>query len=475
LLALRVFVKKRDSSGLASVVASCTMENVMFGLFAPKCPVDLWEKTWTEYRFHWLTEQFGLERLRRTKVILPTEEFFPEPFEGSVEDAGRLCARLCEYMEINPARLRIEVVPDEQMPGAVGRYIPGEPTLIRVVESALADEQRLAAVLAHELAHEALLGGGKLSAEEEDHELVTDLATVFLGVGLFGANVTVTEQHHQDGQWYWWFMQQQGYLNSLILGYGLALFAWMRGEEQPAWIRHLRLDAASTMKNGLRYLQKTGDTLCDPARLSPLLPTTPIALAEQLRQGSPTLQLATMWGLIRQPRIDAEVIAALIERLSDRAAYIPGAAAEALAACNATAAVPVPVLCRVLDSANALDRARAAQALGKFRDQSGRAVANLAERLKDQDERVVAAAAAALGEYGQEAEQAVRLLMPVLRTTLVQCKLDMTLVLARTLTRITADAKQVVKDFFRGDERELRKMALQALRGVIHPDHGEES
>ena len=35
----------------------------MFGWRSAKCPLDTYEKTWTEWRMRWLAEQFGIERL----------------------------------------------------------------------------------------------------------------------------------------------------------------------------------------------------------------------------------------------------------------------------------------------------------------------------------------------------------------------------------------------------------------------------
>ncbi len=38
----------------------------MFGLFAPKCPLDTKNKTWVERRMLWLARRFGLDRVTAT-------------------------------------------------------------------------------------------------------------------------------------------------------------------------------------------------------------------------------------------------------------------------------------------------------------------------------------------------------------------------------------------------------------------------
>ena len=53
----------------------------LLGWSKPKCPVGLREKAWVEMRLRWLGEQFGVERLTRGEVILPTEQYFPEDYD----------------------------------------------------------------------------------------------------------------------------------------------------------------------------------------------------------------------------------------------------------------------------------------------------------------------------------------------------------------------------------------------------------
>jgi hypothetical protein len=55
----------------------------MFGWFPSTCPCDPAAKTWVEERLKWLSRQFGLHILLERPVILPTDEFFPDPYDGS--------------------------------------------------------------------------------------------------------------------------------------------------------------------------------------------------------------------------------------------------------------------------------------------------------------------------------------------------------------------------------------------------------
>jgi hypothetical protein len=171
----------------------------MSAWLAAKCPLDTWEKTWVETRMRWLAEKFGIQRLIRAELVLPTERHFPEPYHGTSEDARRVLDRLCFYFGVDPLTLSLEICEDVQLPGAVGQYDSEGPTVVRVAESQLADPQRLVATLAHELAHDLLLGGGLLTKDDEDQENVTDLLPVYLGLGLFAANATIQEEYRSVG------------------------------------------------------------------------------------------------------------------------------------------------------------------------------------------------------------------------------------------------------------------------------------
>jgi hypothetical protein len=122
------------------------------------------------------------------------------------------------------------------------------------------DPLALIATMAHELCHVLLLGAHRIDPEAEDLEQVTDLATVFFGLGVFTANATIREMHWREGRWSGWSIRGQGYLTQPLYGYALALFAWVRGEDNPAWAHHLRPDVRSPFRKGLRYLQETGDS-----------------------------------------------------------------------------------------------------------------------------------------------------------------------------------------------------------------------
>ena len=123
----------------------------------------------------------------------------------------------------------------------------------------LNDPLALVATMAHELAHVHLLGHGRISAEEDDHEPLTDLLTVFLGLGVFTANSVIREKYRDDGVISSWSIRRRGYLTMPKFGYSLARFASLRGEEEPEWAGHLRPDVRAAFDQARRFLAKRAE------------------------------------------------------------------------------------------------------------------------------------------------------------------------------------------------------------------------
>ena len=124
----------------------------------------------------------------------------------------------------------------------------------------LADPPALVATLIHEACHDLLLGAGRLTGDEPDHELVTDLLTVYLGLGIITANATIRESNWRSGGWEGWSIGRQGYLTQTMYGYALALYARAREEAKPGWLGHLRPDVRVPYKKAIRYLAEMGDS-----------------------------------------------------------------------------------------------------------------------------------------------------------------------------------------------------------------------
>jgi hypothetical protein len=233
------------------------------------------EKTWIEESFLWLIDQFGSDILRLASVVLPTEEFFPDRYDSSDEAVDSLVSRVCAYMKVDPNRLELifyeasdpiqNLVPiyESSRQGAAGLFSApdNKDKLILGLElSHLGNPESLVATVAHELGHVHLLADKRLTGEEEDHEHLTDLLTVFFGLGVFTANAAFRFSQWESGGYQGWRAGRLGYLSEAMYGYSLAAFAWMREESKPEWSKYLASNINHYFKRSVTYLEKTENT-----------------------------------------------------------------------------------------------------------------------------------------------------------------------------------------------------------------------
>lgn len=251
----------------------------MFG-FTPKLPVSDEERQWVDDGFRRLEKLLGRRRMIEAQVILPTAECFPDPYDKTTDSAELLFRRVCSYMCVDRRQIDLHIFPDEteelrailpywhgNSSGCAGFYTHDtagrrsgagdEPRMLVALRSTqLQDPLSLVATMAHELGHVILLGGGLMNPETPDHEPMTDLLTVFLGLGIFNANSAARFQQRQEERRYSWSMQRLGYLPEEVYGYALAKFATERGEEKAEWTKRLSTNVRAYYKRSLSWLAK---------------------------------------------------------------------------------------------------------------------------------------------------------------------------------------------------------------------------
>lgn len=227
------------------------------------------EQDWIERSMDWFVAEFGRQRLH-DEVVLPTDDFFPGIYRGSRDDVRTVLERLCKHMDIDPARVDLEHDGADEDPGlsahmpintewsgAAGHHRMRDGRSVIGIRDAQAKQpMALVATIAHELGHVLLLGDGRISREREDHEPLTDLLTVFFGLGIFTANSAFDFGREDRGQYRYTRHTRLGYLTEPMYGYALARYAWLRGEADPAWSRYLDTNPRTYLKRGIRYLNQ---------------------------------------------------------------------------------------------------------------------------------------------------------------------------------------------------------------------------
>jgi hypothetical protein len=254
--------------------------------FSPKLPVVDEERFWVDEGFVRLEAMLGRKRLLEAKVVLPDGKHFPNAFERNETSVKTLIHRICEYTPIDRTRIKLEIFPEEayelrenslwsiQTHRPAGIYFGHESVMeedggvvIALKSSVLKDPMVLVATIAHELGHLILLGDGHIDRDTPDHEPMTDLLTVFLGLGIFTANSAARfKQRDHGGGWHSWSMRRLGYLPQEVYGYALARFAAERGEIKPEWARHLSTNVRAYFKRSSAWLAKNASLPANPIR-----------------------------------------------------------------------------------------------------------------------------------------------------------------------------------------------------------------
>lgn len=242
----------------------------VFGRARAPIPDD--ERQWLDDSWEWLIREFGLEMTRDCDVVVPHGRYFPDYYDGSDECLDLLVSRVASYMRVKRDRFALEVFSDDdtwlahslpafssQQQGAAGLYFDpkdGSRLVLALEEAKLDDPAGVVATTAHELAHIHLLADGRVDAEDESHEYLTDLLTVFLGLGVFTANAAFQFSQWEDGSRQGWEASASGYLSEGAFGYSLALHALIRGERKPDWSTYLNSNITHYFKRSASFLKK---------------------------------------------------------------------------------------------------------------------------------------------------------------------------------------------------------------------------
>jgi hypothetical protein len=119
----------------------------------------------------------------------------------------------------------------------------------------------------HEIAH-AILSGveQEIPGGSEMEEYATDLATAFLGFGVFGANSAFDFQQYSDigTGTQGWSVRGLGYLTEAEWVFAIAIFLSLRNESMASVAEWLKPTPRTLLKKAMRYLER------HPERLSSL-------------------------------------------------------------------------------------------------------------------------------------------------------------------------------------------------------------
>jgi hypothetical protein len=401
----------------------------MFGWFKPTCPVALTDKIWVEQRLAWIIERFGKERILSSPRVLPTREFFPDGYRGTPDDVPALFERVCIHMGADVWTFDVTLFTEADRPDVSGLYArsaDGRPK-IWLLDSLLPDQEAVIATMAHEVAHDLLLGAGLLTGDESDHEQLTDLLPVALGMGTFHANTAIKQTSGYTAGWSYWSIRRSGYLTASVCGYAMGVIEWLRNSNTRLSTDLLGDDAATAMRLGRKFLHATGDCLINrdaPATLS-CLPGRVASFADVSESASHCLFTLQTWMKSGSP--NSSQLKTAIECLKHKLPEIQVAAIQLL---TLAADPPVELIDSILDrlaeSEGTVQREILA-AIVKLKvpahhvtNRGDKLIEELVWMTKSDNPDVAHAAAVVLGTYGKASLEAIPRLLPLLVRALIR-------------------------------------------------------
>lgn len=251
-------------------------------LFGPKRPLAAEEWEWQLAGFRWLLEEFeGLDKHRAGILATPDGACFPDTKLTGDARAAELLLQIMTIADIADWPVRLVMDDGEPELRAVSQMHALTPEtgwamgtfqivedgaggwLAEIVASRqqIGDEAELVATLAHEVAHYLLSSTERpVPGGEDCHELLTDLAAVFLGFGIFLGNGARYSRHTQGelGTQYggWFVAGSQGYLSERALMTALAISETLAGRDPMAATAYLKPHLAQDLKQAVRYIEK---------------------------------------------------------------------------------------------------------------------------------------------------------------------------------------------------------------------------
>ncbi|MBB6521274.1 hypothetical protein [Pseudoteredinibacter isoporae] len=227
--------------------------------------------------FKWLLKHFGGKDFYvDTKLILPTNEFFPskvgsaqeaaiETFHAVKKHAGMEewpCRLEAQEEDVNP-RLGSAVIVQNAPLTPMGTFQEkeNEEVVITYNPALLNQPSQLVATFAHELSHYLT---GSCSEEPpggwENWEFATDITATFIGFGVFMANTAFGFHQYSGPDSMGWQSSRNGYMTEAEHVFSLAIFLGLKDISVETVSPHLKKNLNKLLKKASKEISN-GDLI----------------------------------------------------------------------------------------------------------------------------------------------------------------------------------------------------------------------
>jgi hypothetical protein len=230
------------------------------------------DEDWQLATWGWLLARFGDDRLQHARLVTTTRAFFPpsdaaghdrvahvfkcvQALAGMAQWPCELVA-MAERPRTRVSELGMVKITKGHMP--LGTFSHSGNTATIAYDPGTIDRPAvLVATLAHELAHYLLHSVADLPPGQQImEEFATDVTTVYLGFGLFGANQAFNFSQFGDSFSQGWQTSGAGYLRERDWAFALAVFCALRGQDIATLKPWLKPYLFADTQGAARYLAK---------------------------------------------------------------------------------------------------------------------------------------------------------------------------------------------------------------------------
>lgn len=428
-------------------------------------PLPTIEKVNIEYHLDWLLRRFGESPIHEHQTLTVRS---PE-LTSFVTKAGLDRVGIQQMIE---NRFPFDCSGCELIDWDGQAEVPPDPDIILLNPNEQVNPEAMINRIACHISRRFLASMDTTELEHADLTDLSELMTVYFGLGVFGANMALQTTQYTHGEWHYW--QHQKYTDSAARHFGVALayMSWIRNDPEEKLARALRPDARVPFQRALKYLQRTNDSLFDAATNTSVFAMDQVQLLEPLLENASVGQ--TVGVLQRMLEIaepgtlsDTESASFLYQRLPELLRS-PDDSVRMLAclAADRFGTVNADVLDGLKDLlSDPVPEIRKEATLGViYLAPSGQLLArDLVISLKDEDSGVVEAAVKGLLFLQQQDEDVVPELLTLIRKGLNMAGGVSLSFLFGALDTVSADAESHISDFLKSDPQELRT-ALHYIR-----------
>ncbi len=415
--------------------------------FAPKLPITTYEKVVIETEIQRLMDGFGVEHLRKQRVLFPDDSGLGLQSLSQEQDVVELRNRIAAIFGVDENVVDVEFgeVDDWGFETAI-RHDDGR-VISQVRKDMLHDRVRVATHLAASCSSHVL--------RESSHadivcESLREYVAMWYGFGPMMADASVRTSQFMNGGWDQWSISRLGLLSAIQLGYAMAVQAYVLGDGLPQWHANLTIDARESMAKGFKYLTKTTDCLVDVENSSLLWDRAQIEQNLTSRFASNRLVALQRFPDSGDTLDETEVVQTLVT-INDKDLNVRQRAYQLLEFAPSSTAEVVQAIEYGFDDPDITIRASSLRASGVH----GHAIEGLEFRLrrvlKSSDRELMVHAAASMAANELCDDESLKVLLEKLKMSLVRGNGDAPTLIS-VLRYVHDDCEQLVMAYFEHDE-----------------------